>query len=813
MSGLVRRALLGLTAAALTPSVRTWVPLNDDTEDGLRTAWRWRAAEGRKRAGLGGGIAYTIDGELCRQVLPRFRDDILPRAGAFVTCERLAGAVAHAASAWSANNHAVYFVNAGPDVCSEGEDVRSSGCIEPELRFSVSAPSPSRAARRALQDIGAFTTAQTRSFSGVAKTNGRFSNSSREIFSATMELNGDACWYLDATFCTPLHTFGRLLTQSTVFSLLALLLFFGWAIALLSVSLALISIAYIIKADAVSARVGAVTGVSQSPTLDNGASTGMARKERAPIPALAGVIEQLQLEAEPSRLGSRRELAELVLRRTAGLVARRVWVLFPVWLLLLAPPLVFELIVHPCFECFDFEATILHELGHVLGLGHPSASATSGNNLYATERLSPSNCEAEEQLVRTTEEFAADALMNTQTRAGQPRCLAQDDLDGLNFLYPTCSNLVSTPRCSPSEHDYGYVRLGVILTVPLLLAFISAAAIARFTRYRYKLLRDQLHSAEEDLVELQAIERALVRRAQRRRLRLESRTAGSTWAVDGVGLQRANSTAGGGQGGTGVSGRRVEDSAAGAWLRPWTWWGGERARSPPTHAETGAQPRQMQHTHGPIGGGARSTGFSCSPSQRHSKAAGCTGREAVDVEAGRACASTGLPTRRVSTGVVRLGTDASGYLGEAPPPPRRLSLQLDPTAARKGEWHGLVPAVRPEARQSHGKFSTASKNSISMRRLSSASLAAVDEPGRGTVEHAKAKQGGAQSAVGPADGGMGGAVSRMLAANGFGQTNPRARNASPPARSRSASEASTSFSHESDDLSDLSDVSIMSEAE
>ena len=39
--------------------------------------------------------------------------------------------------------------------------------------------------------------------------------------------------------------------------------------------------------------------------------------------------------------------------------------------MIFCPPLLQSQIFAPCFNCHDFEATSLHEIGHILGLGHP----------------------------------------------------------------------------------------------------------------------------------------------------------------------------------------------------------------------------------------------------------------------------------------------------------------------------------------------------------------------------------------------------------------------------------------------------------
>ena len=44
---------------------------------------------------------------------------------------------------------------------------------------------------------------------------------------------------------------------------------------------------------------------------------------------------------------------------------------FVVLLFLTMPPLCYTYIFRPCMDCYDFEAAVAHEIGHILGFHHP----------------------------------------------------------------------------------------------------------------------------------------------------------------------------------------------------------------------------------------------------------------------------------------------------------------------------------------------------------------------------------------------------------------------------------------------------------
>ena len=58
--------------------------------------------------------------------------------------------------------------------------------------------------------------------------------------------------------------------------------------------------------------------------------------------------------------------------------------------LLVFPPIFYDQIFLPCWDCYDFEAAIAHEVGHVLGFDHPDTSP--GENLEQVGSLSNDTC-------------------------------------------------------------------------------------------------------------------------------------------------------------------------------------------------------------------------------------------------------------------------------------------------------------------------------------------------------------------------------------------------------------------------------------
>ena len=190
-----------------------------------------------------------------------------------------------------------------------------------------------------------------------------------ETFAGTFSFNtADVCWYMDSKFCAPFHELKRACGSPENARLLVWGLTYGLTALALLFYLGLFC-------NMLMRTTGCVNGMCDDDQEADKDGDG---------------INDADDEDGDGQL-SCQERANAVLRTLSHW---NPFVLTIFILLLILPPLVTTRIFAPCFDCYDFEAAALHEIGHFLGLGHPdnipdnwlidqpAALPKPGNNSY-----------------------------------------------------------------------------------------------------------------------------------------------------------------------------------------------------------------------------------------------------------------------------------------------------------------------------------------------------------------------------------------------------------------------------------------------
>jgi len=295
-----------------------------------------------------------------------------------------------------------------------------------------------------------------------------------------MHFNNHICWYLDNTFCGSLHA-----THSSGFDIhifMAILCLILWTIGFIMLLKQLVN---------------------------------------------AGLTIKSQVKRRKYRPGAAAE--EALLNISDCLSSNKL-----VLLLLIICPVIYFDVIKLCFSCFDFEAVVAHELGHVLGFGHtdeffidnmmrpeaavmnnstcgnqalkmPKIGQDPGNTLIGLSSLttdyvadctgvsldggvrclSVSSANSNQEICCSNTAFdrvPLDSIMYSLTTHQARPCLSQDDLDGLNHLYPSCNYArLEEPICIKSQRNIGYARVGLNIIIPFTIISALSQALFRWT--------------------------------------------------------------------------------------------------------------------------------------------------------------------------------------------------------------------------------------------------------------------------------------------------------------------------------------------
>ena len=160
-------------------------------------------------------------------------------------------------------------------------------------------------------------------------------------------------------------------------------------------------------------------------------------------------------------------------------------------------------------DCYDFEASIAHEVGHVLGFSHPDRQQIRNIHLDASVLHDSTSCLRPLDHVAITTPPEKPTIMYSRTKHRVRTCLSEDDYIGLHALYPTCEHddAAIQPECVKPRQVIGYLRLIIHVALPYVLTTILLIAFQQLVKWHY---RQRLAALQRDVKKLQSAHRLSV---------------------------------------------------------------------------------------------------------------------------------------------------------------------------------------------------------------------------------------------------------------------------------------------------------------